>query len=186
MGPASPWQRVLKTSRDRFYTSTQRIREILVSFDEQDVHILFVKNEIKQFAEDPFLRNEAYTLRVQPGVSIGIHSNSTTYSTLGGLIQLRFGPGTGSWQAYGLTNFHCVCPPVQHLAFPQWVHSPVRPGDEMAGRILKVNHPSVSDLRRTLDNLGSVITKFEEDAEYRDVKRRIEETKVSAPGLSRS
>lgn len=103
---------VLKNSRNRFYTSTQRIKGILARFDEGGVHILFQRNEIKRHSEDPLLMSDACTLRVQPGVSLGIHSSSAASSTLGGMVQLRF--SNGPWQTYGLTNFHCVWAPPNH------------------------------------------------------------------------
>lgn len=43
----------------------------------------------------------------------------------------------------------------------------------MANELLKVDHPSVSDLRRTLDNLESVLAEYA-DAQYRSIARHIE------------
>lgn len=60
----------LKTSQNRFYTSTQKIKGILAYYKEPNVCILFLKNEIKQSVQNSTLVKDACTQRLQPGVSL--------------------------------------------------------------------------------------------------------------------
>jgi len=105
---------VLKTSENRFGTAMQQIRDILASFNENDVAILFQEDDIKQYLknDNPFLPNEACTISAQPGVSLGVHSSSAGSSTLGGIVELR--PRDNEWHSFGITCFHCVYAPENH------------------------------------------------------------------------
>ncbi|OQD75914.1 hypothetical protein PENDEC_c005G04444 [Penicillium decumbens] len=180
---------VLKSSNNRFYTAMQRIRGILAFFKESDVAILFQKDEIKRHIENPILSKEACTMAAQPGISLGIHSSSAGSSTLGGIVELQ-SPHNKKWYCYGITCFHCVYAPEDHRqtldhiqdapkAFRQWMYSPVFPGDAMADKLLNVDHPSVSDLKRTIENANEKIN-GRKDAEFRRVDRLIQEREAGS------
>lgn len=57
--------------------------------------------------------------------------------------------------------------------------SPVFPGDPMANKILKIDHPSVPDLRRTIENANSNIERYR-DAEFRRIERQIQQREAGS------
>lgn len=104
---------IRKDSERQFRTDMLRIKGILALFGENDVSILFMKDDIKAYTSVPSLPEEACAEEAQPGVSIGIHDSSAGSSTLGGMIELRF-LGDPKWHRFALTCFHCVFPPQEH------------------------------------------------------------------------
>lgn len=111
--PVTVIVRVLKSSQNSFTTAARLIHGILATFKEADVDVLFMKDAQKSFVMNPTLPLGVADGSVHPGVSIGIHNSSAGSSTLGGLVQIRF-KREKKWSTYGLTCFHCVCPPAQY------------------------------------------------------------------------
>lgn len=100
---------VEKRSTSQWSTEPRRIKVILRNFGVTDVDILFQKDEIRRYVENPDLHQAACTEFAQPGVSLGIHSSTAGSSTLGGLVQLQFADQT--WHTFGITCFHAVYAP---------------------------------------------------------------------------
>lgn len=101
---------VREDSDNVYHTDTQRIRGVLAAFQVTDVSIFFMKDEMVRNASDERLPIEACTTRVNPGVSIGPDDSRCGFSTLGGMVEIRFSYN-GPWQVFGLTCFHSVYRP---------------------------------------------------------------------------
>lgn len=56
---------------------------------------------------------------------------------------------------------------------------PVSPGDAMANKILRVDHLSVTDLRRAIENANSSIKEFK-SSEFRRVERQIQQREAGS------
>ncbi|CEJ57254.1 hypothetical protein PMG11_05954 [Penicillium brasilianum] len=172
---------VEKRSTSEWSTESRRIRMILRGFGVTDVDILFRKDEIRRHVEDPELPQAACTKFAQPGVSLGIHSSTAGSSTLGGLVELQF--PDQKWRTFGITCFHAVYAPERNRqtliqvpgaseAFRRWKDHPVRPGNPMAPQLLRVDHPSLSDLRRAVASLAGGIADLKSD-KFREIEKQL-------------
>ncbi|KAJ5812953.1 hypothetical protein N7447_009976 [Penicillium robsamsonii] len=191
LNPVTIIVEVDKTSTGSFLTAAQLIRGILAHFSESSADVLFMKDGKQPLVENLTIHRDACSGAVYPGVSIGIHGTSAGTYTLGGLVQLQL-PNESRWRTYGLTCFHAVWPPEENrsqqmlqivgaeTALSNWEYGPLRlelPPSAIARQILRVDHPSLRDLRRTItsidDNIESSRTK--EFLELEVTQRAIDE-----------
>ncbi|KAF3384915.1 hypothetical protein F1880_001774 [Penicillium rolfsii] len=168
-------------STSEWSTALRRIQVILSVFGLTDVDILFRKDKIRRHVENPDLPQTACSKFVQPGVSLGIHSSTAESSTLGGLVELQF--PDKKWRTSTITCFHSVYAPEQNRetlgqvkgakeAFQRWKQHPVFPQDPMARHLLRVDHPSLGDLRRAVASRAQDIADLK-DNEFRRIEQQI-------------
>ncbi|KAJ9488665.1 hypothetical protein VN97_g4625 [Penicillium thymicola] len=191
LNPVTIMVEVDKTSTGSFLTAAQLIRGILAHFRESGVDVLFMKDAKQPLVENPTVHRDACSGAVYPGVSIGIHDSSAGSSTLGGLVQLQL-PNESRWRTYGLTRFHAVWPPEENrsqrmlqiagaeTALSNWEHGPLKlelPPSAIARKILRVDHPSLRDLRRTITSMDDAIESIrtKEFLELEATQRAIDE-----------
>ncbi|KAJ5225630.1 hypothetical protein N7468_006855 [Penicillium chermesinum] len=188
---------VEKRSMSGWSTAIRRIEMILRGFDVTDVDILFQKDEICRHVENPDLPQAACTKFAQPGISLGIHSSTAGSSTLGGLVELQF--PNHKWRTFGITCFHSVYAPEKnrqilnqvqgagkgqyiapgndividrYYSFPSVAAASGLPGDRMAQHLLRVDHPSLSDLRGAVESKARGIAALK-DNEFREIEQQL-------------
>ncbi|KAJ5092005.1 hypothetical protein NUU61_006875 [Penicillium alfredii] len=149
---------IVKNSNSQFSTATRTIQGILAQFDKRDVNILFMKDEMKTFLDDDdiCIPRELCTQKIKPGGSIDMYKRSAGSLTLGGLVELRF-RGKRQWEPFGLTS---------NSGF-----QPVRPSDDRARRILRVEHPSAYDIRTTINKRVLLIAEAKTENRYKHLRR---------------
>lgn len=60
------------------------------------------------------------------------------------------------------------------VAFDRWESSPLRPGDNMAPRLLRIEHPSAGDLRCAMELLTTTVNSFR-GPKFWEIKRKIQQ-----------
>ncbi|KGO76504.1 Peptidase S64, Ssy5 [Penicillium italicum] len=172
--PVTVIVQVLETSTNPFITAARHLHGILAYFELAEVDVLFQRDTNRQFIEDPSLPVDVCSAGILPGVSLGIHQCSAGTSTLGGLVQLQFA-NNPQWRTFALTCFHAIWPPENHRDIPRlntianaqqaiksWEFLPLDPREpktfpDIAEQILRVDHPSLRDLKNTIQQNDSII-----------------------------
>ncbi|RAK98803.1 uncharacterized protein BO80DRAFT_447165 [Aspergillus ibericus CBS 121593] len=158
---------VRQDSTRTFHTDRRKIWAICAEHGERNVSILFMKDSLQRFCRQdcwsvPQLPLKACVATALPGVSLGIHQSTAGSSTLGGALELRFADQPG-WQKYYTTCFHCVYPPPQHRetllaingamqGFARWETNAPSFDDHVLPELLRIDHPSNSDLRQAVES----------------------------------
>lgn len=93
--------------KDSFVDENRKIQDILSSFAENDVAVVFFKDEFKEPAlvDDKRLSRKMADQKVVPGVRVEIHGSEEHSSFFGGTVELLF-DGQEEWKPYGLACFH--------------------------------------------------------------------------------
>ncbi|EPS29030.1 hypothetical protein PDE_03976 [Penicillium oxalicum 114-2] len=174
--------RVRKESNRNWSAAGTEIQNLLGSRGIRNTNVLFERNSVIWCFNPPLLEVDAITQAVYPGVSLGIHSSMAGSSTLGGLVELHW-RGKPS-RIFALTAFHCVYPPhgrrqgplatgrAQEV-FKRWETSPLRPQERTQVQgLLEIDHPSLEDLKNTLEDLDLYIQRTE-TRRFRDIAQAI-------------
>lgn len=180
---------VQKHTAHFFHAAKQHLKTILLEFEEPEVAILFMKDELSLCCERTQVPLEACQGKTIPGVGLSIHDSTANTSTLGGIVELRF-EGENEWQPFGLTCFHSVYPPDKHrqqldqllgahAAFDEWLFNPVLLTDKRAQSILQVNHPSSCDIEEDITSWKQRIARLR-DARFVELEGMMEELDVES------
>ncbi|KAJ5263273.1 hypothetical protein N7478_010878 [Penicillium angulare] len=165
---------LLESTVGLFSTFAKQIKGILALENEEDIDVLFIKNErflltYEAQAEvqigSPLELGMCRNRLLLPGVSIGIQNSTAGTWTLGGIVQLK---RQGIEYHFALTCFHCVYPPPYHRsiltntkgaaqALTNWEYQHIAPNDHMAKKILRIEQPSTFDLKNTIAHLDESI-----------------------------
>ncbi|PYI02814.1 hypothetical protein BO78DRAFT_422245 [Aspergillus sclerotiicarbonarius CBS 121057] len=158
----------------QFDADMQKIVQILIQNEVTDCAVLFMKDEFRRYSYThhlaPLARLEGFSHQVQPGMSIGIHDDTATSATLGGVVEIQM-EGDSSWRRFNLACFHSVYPdlpgqqekldeiPGARESLERWRWNAPGFEDSLVRKVLRVDQPSLFDVQDAIKRAGHDETK---------------------------